>query len=71
MKKHADVDRDMSYPNNEIWGSIGNFRIYSRLWRLSGHATGEVIAGMSYGIRVVYVHLDELVYFIFELVSAT
>ena len=39
--------------------------------RLSGHTTGEVIAGMSYGIRVVYVHLDELVYFIFELVSAT
>ena len=60
-------------PTNEIWGSIGNFRIYSRFWLLSGHTTGEVIAGMSYGIRVVYVHLDELVYFILsiELVSAT
>ena len=52
---------------------IGNFGIYSRFWRLSGHTTGEVIAGMSYGIRVVYVHLDELVYVILsiELVSAT
>ena len=46
-------------------------RNLSRFRRLSGHTTCVVIAAMSYGSRVVYVHLDELAYFILSIELVT